>query len=126
MMSDTLDDLWPYALCALPSVLVAWSWIQFRKQVMLASGGWRRLLASLILSTISSLTLMLFPGVLQYLESTGSQPGDGWYIRSVQVGFVAAVAASATSLFAIGRQRALLAATGILLSALWFLVGVLY
>jgi len=42
MTPSSVDDLWPYALCALPSALVTWSWIQRPWQAKSAVGSWRR------------------------------------------------------------------------------------
>lgn len=123
---ETLDDLVPILLCLTPVPLVIWAWARWRTARAEAAGGARaRLtLAALVLATLSCAHLVLFPWLLWYLEAHGSARADAWYLRSVLVGCAASIGAMVTSLFAPGGLRLLLAAAGLLMLCLWFMVGV--
>ncbi len=128
MTSEVIDDLLPYVICLLPCPLVVWCWRQWRRQSATGGSASRRLLtlASLVLGMSSCLALVIFPGVLHWLESARSPMADNWYIRSVPLGFFGALGSFVSCLFAAGRLRALLATTSLLLVGIWFMVGDAY
>ena len=125
-MSETLDDLIPYVICLLPCPLLVWCWRRLQPEWLTLRSVARRtlIMVSLLLGTASCVLLAIFPAILHRLELTRSTLADGWYVASVRVGFWAACGCVAVSPFALGRLRVPLVTSGILLVAIWFLVGV--
>src|SRR6266705_2834089 len=117
-MNELLDDLVPYVVCLLPCPLLVWCWRRLQPDWVTLDSVARRtmIMLSLLLGTVSCVLLAIFPGVLTF--------ADGWYVASVRVGFWAAFGCAVVSPFALGRLRLSLMTSGLLLVAIWFLVGV--
>ncbi len=128
MLIDAADDLIPYVICLLPGLVVAWAWVQWRRERAALRPKKRMWLTStaLIIGSASGALLMAFPGVLHYLQAVGSHRADGWYIYSVRAGLLTSAGAAVASPFGARGLRLRQVAAALLLFGIWFLVGALY
>ena len=130
-MNDLSELPWnvlSWAICFLPSPLVLLAWLQWRRSAAGPRAPVRRFASfvSLLLVSVSALLCAAFPAGLWYLDSRAGQASDAFYIRGVQLGFMAATVSTILALIAAGRLRAMLAAAGALAVGAWFFIGVLY
>ena len=128
MLTEPQENVLNYAICMLSSALIfrAW-WLWRRQREVVRTPMCRRMtVVSLVLASLSSINLAVFPTALHYVEATRSELADTAYIRSVQVGFFAASASTLLALFAAGRLRASLVFAALLLFGAWLLIGSQY
>ena len=125
MLTELQENLLNYAICILSGALIFrtwWLWRRHREAVITPMRR-RMTVFSLVLASLSSINLAVFPIALHYVEATRSELADTAYIRSVQAGFFAASASTLLALFAVGRLRASLVFAALLLFGAWLLIG---
>ena len=125
MLTELQKDILNYAIGILSCALIFRAWWLWRRHREMVKTPMRRgmTVVSLVLASVSSINLAVFPTALHYFEATRSGLADTAYIRSVQVGFFAASASTLLALFAVGRLRASLVVAALLLFGAWLLIG---
>jgi hypothetical protein len=124
-MSELNEQLLVYTLCGLPGPLLVWAWLRWRKPSATPESRVRRWLTvmALIITSMSWLTLVLFPDALGYFATNPGDPSDIAYIRAIQVGFFAALTGLPLAVFTAKRMRLILVLISVLLICLWFVAG---
>ena len=126
-MLESLDDVFPFVLCALGSPLVVWSWARWRGRPRHQPVVWRTYatMVTLGIVSVSAGGLLVFPGVLYYIEAHQPDLWETWLRAGTISGLIADVLAAGLALFAVAGQRLLLLAASSLLIILWAVVGIL-
>jgi hypothetical protein len=125
-MSDELKwrlVMYPVLLAPMPALV--WASIRWRGEHAAVASSSRRLVTgtSFLLLTISQITLLLFPEVLELAAGKPLDPSDDIYIRAIQLGFVGALLGALISPLARKRTRLPLGLTGVALLVEWFFAG---